>query len=1466
MPQKTQVDLEFLAKGLDSIEARINRIAQKKINLGINTPSFSGAGRSSSGSQASVADGRAIAKSFLPLGKISGDLSEFTKSLNSATSRVIAFGASAGALFAVQKGFSEIIKSTIDVDKALTDINSILNLNSSSLANFSKGLFDVAKNTGQSFDAIAAGAGDVARLGLNAADSLERVSNAAILSRLSGLSLAESVNTITVALNSFDKAGLSASEVINKINNTANAFSISDKDLAEGIQRVGSSAQDAGISFENLLALLTSAKSITGRSGSVLGNSFKTIFTRLQRGKVQDALESVGVSTTDSNGAQKTQLQLLTDLAKVYDTLTPRIKANIAEQVGGVFQINVLKATLGDLGKEYGIYQAALEKASQTSSAAQQRNEALNKSFSAQFNVLAQNVKQFSSGLGIDLFGPSLKNILGAGNSIFDALNKGFADKAKGKSLSIGEQIGTGIISGIGSVLSGPGLVTIGVVLTALGAKLGKDVAKILGSVLGVNGGAGFSKGAANIQSGGLSNSAIKQQNFERLKGKQFNLSELESQRQGLLGNLNSTIDQDEANRNARLARANQLKYQRQLILNSGGFARGQQGTPDQAKILSRLTGQIISIETAANQTNPAIAKLAGSLKQVESEISKTASEISTLSTSLRVTGTAAKGSFLDRTKGFLGRNGGKISGIAGGLGIGAGLLGGAIGGAGGSLLSAGGNIASLGALGATLGSVVPGIGTAIGAVVGGATGLIISLGDVADAFSSTKSAADKAADSSSKFSTDVASPIQDITSQLLQNQSNIKGLAESGNPDDVKALEKAQDLQTSLLTQLNEKSKDLGATFDKNQISVSNFADLLEKVNDKQRQLTQESGIKSFLDKNSLSKVLTLRNQGTNTQRNEIKNLAVESFNSFSSELSKNKGLRDVFDKASTLGNQNTKISNLSLLFSPEFIRNLTQAGPKAVDDFYNVFAKQAQNLEKTLGQTDALTQQAIKNGITLAKAQKTAAAEFVRFNQAFLRVTESIQKTQSNIFGRKQRGLERQDAARSLGVSGLTGIQSLLGSLGQTTLQKKFGDRIANQNIENTATSALQNNIFDRNKGINDVLQNAVGKLLEKAAENAQVSQENGGDVAAQQADLAKLQTLSKDIAKSASKLGENASPGDIQKYLEDIRAAALSVGLGQKEVGKLIQGLNLNVSKGFLDSIQNAKTISQKKVEDTRTQQLQEAINKLTQTIEKQISLFGGFKGFQNPEVRQDLLKKVNEAGLARDAANKSFQTDSPQGRVQVGRTEANFRDAINNLFGNKIFNKNSENVTKGNAQDIADTFNQLIRSQIGNQNYQNFYSGTKGGASQAVLSGKNIENAVGGDPRFRGNPQALQDLKEIERAYRESVGGKNPTGAAETQQTEALTNASFAEIYNKGVAEIVKAITAQGGNNQTSAPSNNINVTVNGGGASEGQVKGWIDQAIQPVKDAIKSGNPTKINRPPQKNVGIPVLNNQGQTVQ
>ena len=123
-----------------------------------------------------------------------------------------------------------------------------------------------------------------------------------ILSRLSGQSAADAVAGLTSAINGFKSAGITSAEVVNKFSEAAKSAAVSERDLAEAFKRAGAVAGQAGVSFDELVGIVSAVQEKTSRGGSVIGNSFKTIFTRIQSLEKLKTMQELGVQVTNASG------------------------------------------------------------------------------------------------------------------------------------------------------------------------------------------------------------------------------------------------------------------------------------------------------------------------------------------------------------------------------------------------------------------------------------------------------------------------------------------------------------------------------------------------------------------------------------------------------------------------------------------------------------------------------------------------------------------------------------------------------------------------------------------------------------------------------------------------------------------------------------------------------------------------------------------------------------------------------------------------------------------------------------------------------------------------------------------------------------------------------------------------------------------------------------------------------------
>ena len=96
MPIKVQVTQTGLER---SIQRAVRTVNKRGLNLNLDSKSFT-----------------------RPLGKITGSVSEFNKSLEASNARVLAFGASVGIIQGVQRAFAGMVKTLVQVERSLAEI------------------------------------------------------------------------------------------------------------------------------------------------------------------------------------------------------------------------------------------------------------------------------------------------------------------------------------------------------------------------------------------------------------------------------------------------------------------------------------------------------------------------------------------------------------------------------------------------------------------------------------------------------------------------------------------------------------------------------------------------------------------------------------------------------------------------------------------------------------------------------------------------------------------------------------------------------------------------------------------------------------------------------------------------------------------------------------------------------------------------------------------------------------------------------------------------------------------------------------------------------------------------------------------------------------------------------------------------------------------------------------------------
>jgi TP901 family phage tail tape measure protein len=401
------------------------------------------------------------------LGNISGKASELSKSLDAATARVVAFGATVTIINAVTSSFSNLISATINTEQRFTELKSILNdtkisasENASNFKKLREEVFLAAKATGQSFDVAATAATEFARQGASVEETSKRLTAALILTRTTGLDAAKSVESLTAVMNGYTSASLSASQIVNKFVAVDDDFAVSAKDIAEALSRSGSAANDAGVKIDELIGLVAALQEKTARGGPVIGNALKSIFTRLSRSTTVEQLQNLGLAINESQTGTEKLKALALGLKEISD---PGTISKIKELAGGVYQINLVSAALNDIASGNSSFEEATTTSLNASNEAFKRNADLSQTLAHNINELVVSATKLGSSIGTITFAPIIKDLLTASNRITDFFSNALSEEG-------GSEVIKRFFAGIGKFISGPGLVLVGGALLKLSA------------------------------------------------------------------------------------------------------------------------------------------------------------------------------------------------------------------------------------------------------------------------------------------------------------------------------------------------------------------------------------------------------------------------------------------------------------------------------------------------------------------------------------------------------------------------------------------------------------------------------------------------------------------------------------------------------------------------------------------------------------------------------------------------------------------------------------------------------------------------------------------------------------------------------------------------------------------------------------------------------------------------------------
>lgn len=267
--------------------------------------------------------------------------------------------------------YRETIRTITELDKSLTDMAIVTDMNRKEAWALIPTLQDLAKETGFTTTEVAALTTEYLKQGKSLQDALVLSEAAAKAAKIAGISASESVKYLTAALNGFSLAADKAMEVSDKFAALAASSATDYEQLAVGLSKFASQANLAGLSIDFALGMLAKGVETTQEAPESIGTALKTVLARMREltdygktledgmnvNRVETALEQIGVKLRDVNGSFRDMESVLTEVGSRWETLNTNQQAAVAVAMAGTRQQSRLIAIFQDFDRTLQLVQ-----------------------------------------------------------------------------------------------------------------------------------------------------------------------------------------------------------------------------------------------------------------------------------------------------------------------------------------------------------------------------------------------------------------------------------------------------------------------------------------------------------------------------------------------------------------------------------------------------------------------------------------------------------------------------------------------------------------------------------------------------------------------------------------------------------------------------------------------------------------------------------------------------------------------------------------------------------------------------------------------------------------------------------------------------------------------------------------------------------------------------------------------------
>ena len=264
----------------------------------------------------------------------------------------MSYGLVNNAINAMTTAIRQSIDTVIELNAAMTDVQMVTGDTAEQTAELAHQYSEMAKTLGATTTEIANGAAEWLRQGKSVEETNQLLEASMILSKVGAIESSQATELLTSTLNGYKMEAQDAMHVVDALSAVDLAAATSVEELAVALQSTANMARVNGVGFEQLIGMVGAVSEASRRSASVVGNSFKTIFSRLTNvaaGKMTDDLgeplndvetvfNGLNIKLRDSSGEFRNMYDVISELADKWEHLDNVEQNWVSTSVAGTRQ------------------------------------------------------------------------------------------------------------------------------------------------------------------------------------------------------------------------------------------------------------------------------------------------------------------------------------------------------------------------------------------------------------------------------------------------------------------------------------------------------------------------------------------------------------------------------------------------------------------------------------------------------------------------------------------------------------------------------------------------------------------------------------------------------------------------------------------------------------------------------------------------------------------------------------------------------------------------------------------------------------------------------------------------------------------------------------------------------------------------------------------------------------------------